>query len=75
MGIELLYLSVLCRRQAEGENLTDSIRSFIHEHPLAWAGLLHGRVAQASPAGYLEGLTCLVESLLTCHVRLLAFES
>ena len=38
MGIELLYLSELCRREATGESATESadIAAFIEQHPLAW---------------------------------------
>lgn len=75
MGIELLYLSTLCARTAEGQVEDATAREvtagFIDEHPLAWAEAFRLRIAEAAPGGYFDGLVALVRAVLVWHRGLL----
>lgn len=69
MGIELLYLSELCRRAAEGseeerDDLSAQMRRFIEEHPLSWVGTLERKVDETFPDGYISLLLRLEQALL-----------
>lgn len=75
IGIELLYLSVLCERAAQGDQTqagqtqagqtqADACASFAAAHPLSWVGKLRQRVAADSPSGYYDNLLLLAEALL-----------
>ena len=67
IGIELLYLSELCRRIADGEpGALDptEMESFIEEHPLAWISALRGKVEAEYPHGYIAGMLELAEGVL-----------
>lgn len=70
MGIELLYLSELCRRRAasgecDGEPWSDErIVEFVHDHLLAWIDAFASRVREAAPDGYFERLLALIKALL-----------
>ena len=70
MGIELLYLSELCRRRAaggecDGEPWSDErIVEFVHGHPLAWIDAFASKVREAAPDGYFERLLALARALL-----------
>ena len=74
VGIELLYLSELCRRASEepyGVAACDAaapdaeeIASFIREHPLAWVPRLREKVAASQPEGYFVRLLDLALALL-----------
>ena len=74
VGIELLYLSELCRRASEepsGAAACDAaapdaeeIASFIREHPLAWVPRLREKVAASQPEGYFIRLLDVVLALL-----------
>lgn len=70
MGIELLYLSVLCERAAQGgEKEANACASFAIAHPLSWIDKLEQRVAEYSPEGYYNHLLQLAESLLGVVAR------
>lgn len=74
VGIELLYLSELCRRASEepyGAAACDAaapdaeeIASFIREHPLVWVPRLREKVAASQPEGYFIRLLDVVLALL-----------
>lgn len=74
IGLELLFLSELCRRRAEsaGEEALagDSIcgdkamLSFLQAHPLGWVGALREAVDAAAPEGYIAGVLGVSEALL-----------
>ena len=68
MGIELLYLSVLCKRAASGESTSEDVCAFIEEHPLAWIGRFKDKVAAAAPGGYYQLLLELAQATMTWHV-------
>ena len=77
MGIELLYMSELCRRRAAAEgDCTDELFSnaqiakFVREHPLAWIDSLVSNVHEAAPDGYFEHLLALVAALLKLSVSM-----
>ena len=80
MGIELIYLSVLCRWRAEALDApaADDIASdgavftFIETHPMAWVGAFGKRVVAECPGGYFDNVITLVEAILRLHARLLA---
>ena len=87
MGIELLYLCEMCRRQAEkpaptleGEAIEEpaaapdeaALVAFINDHPLSWIEPLRERIMQAYPDGYLLGIVTLAERILAHQARLLA---
>ncbi|MEQ2957201.1 TorD/DmsD family molecular chaperone [Slackia piriformis] len=79
MGIELLYLSEMCRRAAETTNdafdiddvsvphAPKAIVRFVTEHPLAWIGSLRAAVAEEWPEGYFAPLLGVTEALLRWH--------
>ena len=81
MGIELLYLSTLCARMAEGEGGEDgtdagvaapeAIASFIDEHPLAWVEAFRLRIAETAAGGYFDGLMGLMRAVLVWHRSML----
>lgn len=58
MGIELLYLSELCHRQAP-ESL-----GFIIAHPLSWIGAFADRIEAAAGEGFYLAVVRIAESLL-----------
>ena len=74
VGIELLYLSELCRRASEkpsGAAARDAaapdaeeIASFIREHPLVWVPRLREKVAASQPEGYFVRMLDVVLALL-----------
>ncbi|MBQ9043433.1 MAG: molecular chaperone TorD family protein [Eggerthellaceae bacterium] len=65
IGIELLYLSVLCERAAQGGQAeADACASFAAEHSLTWIGKLRNRVSDDSPSGYYDNILTLAEALL-----------
>lgn len=73
MGLELLYLSVLCDRLAtalaeggEGEpdELAKAVRSFAAAHPASWIDGFSDRVEEAFPSGYFSRLLRLCKELL-----------
>ncbi len=69
MGIELLYLSELCRRAGAGEGeaaggAVPDPADFIAEHPLAWIDFFSTRVREAAPDGYFVRLLALTKALL-----------
>lgn len=73
VGIELLYLSELCRRASEEPSGAacdaaapdaEEIASFIREHPLAWVPRLREKVAVSQPEGYFIRLLDVVLALL-----------
>ena len=74
VGIELLYLSELCRRASEESSGVaacdaaapdaEEIASFIREHPLAWVPRLREKVAASQPEGYFIRLLDVVLALL-----------
>ena len=70
MGIELMYLSELCRRRAAGGECVgepwsdERIAEFVHNHPLAWIDAFAAKVREAAPDGYFECLLALVKALL-----------
>lgn len=65
IGIELLYLSVLCERAAQGaREEAGACASFAARHPLSWISKLNARVFEESPEGYYHLLLALSESLL-----------
>lgn len=74
MGIELLYLSVLCARvDAEEGDAPEpkTAADFIERHPLSWIEVLHGRIVETAPGGYFDYLTRLAQALLSWHARAL----
>lgn len=70
MGIELMYLSELCRRRAAGGEYVgepwsdERIAEFVHNHPLAWIDAFASKVREAAPDGYFERLLALIKALL-----------
>ena len=75
IGIELLYLSELCRDVAhasEGSAEYDETRSqvaqFIAEHPARWVDSLTEKVDATFPEGYLVRLLMLASALLKMNV-------
>lgn len=67
LGIELLYLSELCRRRAavaDGADAEARLRAFAREHPGVWAPAFRDQVAAAAPDGYFAPLAALVCGLL-----------
>ncbi|WP_180326632.1 TorD/DmsD family molecular chaperone [Raoultibacter phocaeensis] len=75
IGIELLYLSELCRRLAGGEGGEDAeekIARFIDDHPLSWIEALREKVDAEYPRGYVAGLLELAEGVLAWQKAALA---
>lgn len=67
MGIELLYLSELCRRAAaEGADADapEALGAFVRQHPLAWIDRFAAKVSEDAPDGYYAGLLSLARALL-----------
>ncbi len=69
MGVELLLLSELCRRAAEGGQAASDAAAakaaaFAAEHPAAWVGAFRAKVAAAVPDGYFANLLGVVSALL-----------
>ena len=74
VGIELLYLSELCRRASEGPSGAaacdaavpdaEEIASFVREHPLIWVARLREKVAASQPEGYFVRLLDFALALL-----------
>lgn len=74
VGIELLYLSELCRRASEESSGVaacdaaapdaEEIASFIREHPLVWVPRLREKVAASQPEGYFVRLLDVALALL-----------
>ena len=70
MGIELLYLSVLCERAAGGdEGAARDADSFAREHPLRWVAAFRDAVQADSPDGYFARLLDLAEALMQLQLR------
>ena len=70
MGIELLFLSELCRRAAaSGQDAGDAsaaakAAAFAVEHPVVWADGFRAKVASAAPSGYFVNLLGVIIALL-----------
>lgn len=64
LGIELLYLSVLCDK---GKN--EDIKAFITSHPLAWIEEFRKKIDATFPQGYFSGLTELTQGVLKWHLE------
>ena len=65
IGIELLYLSTLVTRGAEGEeSALGQAASFIAAHPAKWIDRLAVKVESAFPQGYFIGLLRLAKALM-----------
>ena len=73
MGLEFLYLSVMCERLAasfadgredEADQLASSIRSFVADHPASWIDALVERVGEAFPEAYFVHVLSLGRELL-----------
>ena len=72
IGLELLFLSELCRRRAEdaaGRMHDDlcsdaAVRSFVRDHPLGWIGALRESANEAAPGGYVASVLGVSEALL-----------
>lgn len=73
LGIELLYLSELCRKASDAEDdaLAEraAVRAFVEEHPGAWVDAFGERVAATRPAGYFSHLVELLKALLAIARR------
>ncbi len=73
LGIELLYLSELCRRIAENAEAfredEDAVRAFVEGHPLAWIESFHESVRATAPNGYFDCLLALFRAVLAWHVE------
>ena len=73
LGIELLYLSELCRRLAENAEAShedeEAVCSFIEGHPLAWVESLRESVRAAAPDGYFYCLLALCRAVLAWHAE------
>lgn len=74
IGLELLYLSELCRRRAEeatgclvddGVCGDEAVRAFIESHPLGWVEALRSAVQESHPQGYIDGILGVAEASLT----------
>ena len=74
IGLELLYLSELCRRRAEETTgcLVDdevcgdeAVRAFTESHPLGWIEALRSAVQKSHPQGYIDGILGVAEASLT----------
>ncbi len=65
IGIELLYLSMLIARGAEGEeSALGQAASFIVAHPARWIDRLASKVESVFPQGYFIGLLRLAKALM-----------
>lgn len=66
-GIELLYLSELCRRAAisgDGAQEAEAIAAFVAAHPLGWVDAFAARMEKTYPEGYYARLATLARALL-----------
>ena len=68
VGIELLYLSVLCGRGASEPDAAEEAVSFAATRALPWMTRLREAVVQAAPGGYIDALLGLALALLGCLV-------
>lgn len=73
IGLELLFLSELCRRRADevaGSMEVEAVYSdaaifaFVNEHPYGWIGVLRNAVRDVFPEGYIDGILGVAEALL-----------
>lgn len=65
IGIELLYLSILYDRAAQGDSeALDEAAAFIVLHPGHWIDRLTAKVETAFPSGYIASLLHLTKALL-----------
>jgi len=65
VGIELLCLSVLCERDAAGEDdMTPLRQRFASDRMLGWIGSFSNRVSDEAPDGYYARIAKLTEALL-----------
>lgn len=73
IGLELLYLSELCRRRAEeafgclsddGVCGDEAVRAFAKSHPLGWIEALRSAVQESHPQGYIDGILGVAEASL-----------
>ena len=71
IGLELLFLSELARRRAQGAQAAadgsctdEAILAFVREHPLGWISSLRAAVDAAFPGGYVSGVLGVAASLL-----------
>lgn len=74
IGLELLYLSELCRRRAEEASSClsndavygdEAVRAFTESHPLGWIEALRRAVQESHPQGYIDGILGVAEASLT----------
>lgn len=76
LGIELLYLSELCRRIADAQASTcgsedaqvEELECFVREHPLCWIGRFCDKVALSRPDGYFVHVLDCARTLLGWQV-------
>lgn len=76
LGIELLYLSELCRRIADAQASTcgsadaqvEELEHFVREHPLCWIGRFYDKVALSRPDGYFVHVLDCARTLLGWQV-------
>lgn len=72
IGLELLFLSELCRRRGEGSpSLSEdevcgnaAILAYVSARPLGWIGDLRRAVQEAAAGGYIDGVLAVAEALL-----------
>ena len=72
IGLELLFLSELCRRRAEsaeGKAHDDlcgdsAILAFVRDHPLGWIGTLRESASETVSGGYIASVLGVAEALL-----------
>lgn len=67
MGIELLYLSVLCQRVTDDSFPAvdyEKVAAYIEAHPLDWIDAFRSAVYAERPEGYFDHLLAVVEALL-----------
>ncbi len=72
IGLELLFLSELCRRRSEdvegkahdGLCGDAAVLSFVRDHPLGWIGTLRESASEAAPGGYVVSVLGVAEALL-----------
>lgn len=76
LGIELLYLSELCRRIADAQASTcgsadaqvEELEGFVREHLLCWIGRFYDKVAASRPDGYFVHVLDCVRALFEWQV-------
>lgn len=73
IGLELLYLSELCRRRAEEASGClsndavcgdEAVRAFTESRPLGWIEALRRAVQESYPQGYIDGILGVAEASL-----------